>query len=669
MKYYNFGSMVFLVLFFSTTTFCQWSSDPSQNLAVCDTSGEQVLPKISVTSDGGCFIGWFDTRTGNYNVYLQRLDPAGNKMFATNGLLISNHSSLSWIVDWDMIVDDSDNAVIAFSDVRAGGDFKVYAYRVSPNGDFLWGADGVSLSTANDMQPNPRITQTTDGSYIITWPNLSSPSTIAVQKLDAAGNKHYGNDPMYITSGTSEQYTYPVPIPGLNGSYIIGFEGTTGTFPALTVKLYAQNYSSTGTPQWGSSPITISSAGGFPFYELTNIIPDGSGGVVFVWYDDRDFNNLYSTYVQRVNSSGTVLFTANGVEASTLTGRHHINPDVVINPATNDIFAFWIEQNSTQSQAGVSGQKISVAGDRLWTDNGKIFKAMDSNVDLHMSALFRGGNEYVDYLEYVGTGTDNLAKAFSVDSDGNFNWGGNIVTFSTVVSSKSRLVSDIFDNGVSVLAWSDGRQDAGGIYAQNIQSDGSFGGIVPVELTSFTAALNGNDIDLQWQTATETNNSGFEILRLSQNDNYVWEKISFVPGHGTTTAGKNYFFTDENVLPGTYSYRLKQIDFDGSFSYSEIIEVEVIAPLVFSLEQNYPNPFNPTTNIKFLIADFGSVSLKIYDVLGNEVATLINEEKPAGNYEVEFHSAVSNRQLASGIYYYQLRAGIFVETKKMVLMK
>ncbi|MBT8387269.1 MAG: hypothetical protein KJO12_07635, partial [Ignavibacteria bacterium] len=96
MKYYNFGSMVFLVLFFGTTMFSQWSSDPSQNLAVCDTSGEQVLPKISLTSDGGCYIAWFDTREGNYNVYLQRLDPAGNKMFAANGLLISNHASLSW---------------------------------------------------------------------------------------------------------------------------------------------------------------------------------------------------------------------------------------------------------------------------------------------------------------------------------------------------------------------------------------------------------------------------------------------------------------------------------------------------------------------------------------------------------------------------------------------
>ncbi len=504
---------IFILSFFLLTNsaFTQWSTDPNTNLKICDVTGEQVLPKISLTSDGGCYIAWFDTRSGNYNVYLQRLDPSGNKMFATDGLLISDNTQNTYIVDWDMMTDNSDNAVIAFSDIRAGGDFKVYAYLISASGTFLWGANGVSLSTAVDMQPNPRITQTTDGYYIFTWPSLSAPSKIAVQKLDAFGNKLYGNDPLYITSGTSEQYTYPIPIQGSNGSYIIGFEGTTGSFPGLTVHLYAQKYSSAGLPQWGSSPVTISNAGGFPFYEITNLISDGNYGVVFVWYDDRDFNNLYSTFVQHVDSSGTVLFSPNGVEVSALSTNHHLNPDVVIDPSTYEIYAFWIEQNSTQSMAGISGQKLSVSGSKLWGNNGMTFKAMDSNTDLHMSAQFANGNEYVYYLEYIGATQNNLAKAFSVDSDGNFIWAGNIVTFSTVVSSKSRLVSDVYENGVSVLAWSDGRQDAGGIYAQNIQANGLFGGVVPVELTSFNVLQSDNDLILEWQTASEIITLDFKL--------------------------------------------------------------------------------------------------------------------------------------------------------------
>ena len=653
--------LVFLLLLINTTL-AQWSTDPNTNFLICDVTGEQVLPKISLTSDGGCYIAWFDTRTGNYNVYLQRLDPAGNKMFAVNGLLISDHTSSSSIVDWDMMTDNTDNAVIAFSDIRAGGDFKVYAYRISPSGDFLWGTDGVSLSTAADMQPNPRITQTTDGYYIIAWPSLSTPSKIAIQKLDAAGNKLYGTDPLYFISGTSEQYTYPIPIPGVAGSYIIGFEGTTGTFPGLTVHLYTQKFSSAGVPQWGSSPVTISNAGGFPFYEYTNLIPDGNYGVVFVWYDDRDMNNIYSTFVQRVDSTGGVLFTPNGVEVSSLVSNHHLNPDAVINPSTFEIYAFWIEQNNTQSLAGISGQKLSSAGSKLWGSNGMTFKSMDSSTDLHMSAQYEDGSSYVYYLEYIGATQNNLAKAFSVDGNGNFNWAGNIVTFSGVVSSKSRLVSDIFNNGVSVLAWSDGRQDAGGIYAQNIQVNGTFGGVVPVELISFSAKLNADEIILEWQTATETNNSGFEIERAKYDE---WERIGFVPGYGTTTEPITYSFVDDNIGSGVIRYRLKQIDYDGTFKYSNTVEVEIISPLYYQLYQNYPNPFNPTTIISYQIPVSSNVTIKIYDILGNEVSILVNEYKTAGTYNVEFDAI----DLPTGIYLYKLNAGDFAEMRKMILMK
>ena len=195
----------------------------------------------------------------------------------------------------------------------------------------------------------------------------------------------------------------------------------------------------------------------------------------------------------------------------------------------------------------------------------------------------------------------------------------------------------------------------------------------PVELVSFNATSLDNDVKLDWTTATETNNSGFEILRKAQNDN-EWNSIGFVPGFGTTTEPKTYSFTDENVTTGTYKYRLKQIDFDGSFTYSNEIEVIVdFTPKDFVLYQNYPNPFNPNTTIKFEIPSVIAsgakqsqfVTLKVYDILGNEVATLVNEEKRLGVYEVEFNAS----SLASGMYLYKLQAGKFVQLKKMILIK
>jgi len=194
------------------------------------------------------------------------------------------------------------------------------------------------------------------------------------------------------------------------------------------------------------------------------------------------------------------------------------------------------------------------------------------------------------------------------------------------------------------------------------------GGIIPVELIYFTAIIEKNKIHLDWITATETNNQGFAIER--KYNLRDWQRIGFVEGNGTTTETQHYSFTDNDVNPGRYQYRLKQIDYDGSFEYSKIVEVEVGFPTKFSLSQNYPNPFNPVTKIKFEIPgqarnDNTLVTLKVYDLLGREIATLINEEKPAGVYEVEFNGA----NLPSGVYFYRIQAGKYTETKKMLLMK
>ena len=186
---------------------------------------------------------------------------------------------------------------------------------------------------------------------------------------------------------------------------------------------------------------------------------------------------------------------------------------------------------------------------------------------------------------------------------------------------------------------------------------------VPVELTSFSANVVNGGVVLSWTTATEINNSGFQVERSKDNESF--KQITFVPGFGTTTEPKSYSYTDNSVNSGTYYYRLTQIDLNGGYSYSEVLEVNFGLPTEFALEQNYPNPFNPTTTISYSIQELSFVTLKIYDVLGSEVAILVNNKKPAGNYEVEFDAT----GLPSGTYFYRIQAGNFVETKKMILLK
>lgn len=191
--------------------------------------------------------------------------------------------------------------------------------------------------------------------------------------------------------------------------------------------------------------------------------------------------------------------------------------------------------------------------------------------------------------------------------------------------------------------------------------------IVPVELTSFTAYPDGDLVTLNWTTSTEKNNKGFEIQKSLNpaKGQYDWSVVGFVPGSGTTTKQHTYTFKDKNLSAGEYSYRLKQEDYDGSFEYSKIIEVKINPPDLFSLSQNYPNPFNPSTKISYRIKEKGHVYLKVFDILGKEVATLINKVQTPGQYNISFNG----NNLPSGIYIYSLEINNKTLSKKMALLK
>lgn len=188
---------------------------------------------------------------------------------------------------------------------------------------------------------------------------------------------------------------------------------------------------------------------------------------------------------------------------------------------------------------------------------------------------------------------------------------------------------------------------------------------IPVELVSFSAEVFGGKVNLSWITATEINNYGFEIERRNA-ESVVWNNIGFVNGNGSSTEMRYYSFSDNSVPAGKYFYRLKQIDFSGSFEYSNEIEVTILELVKdFTLNQNYPNPFNPSTKISFIIPKAGFTTLKVFDLLGNEVAKIIDGELNQGSYEIVFDAS----GLSSGIYFYTLKSGEFSKTMKMILSK
>ncbi|MBP9580539.1 MAG: T9SS type A sorting domain-containing protein [Ignavibacterium sp.] len=198
---------------------------------------------------------------------------------------------------------------------------------------------------------------------------------------------------------------------------------------------------------------------------------------------------------------------------------------------------------------------------------------------------------------------------------------------------------------------------------------------LPVELSSFSAAIIGSTVKLNWKTATEINNYGFEVERKvgsQQSTVSNYEKIGFVNGNGNSNSPKDYSFVDNNlpagrqgVSSGKYSYRLKQIDNDGQFEYSKIIDVDINGVKKFELSQNYPNPFNPATTISFSLPEASNVKLTLYNLLGQEIETLVNGFKESGVHTVHFNAS----KLNSGIYIYKIETNGLTQTRKMTLVK
>jgi len=570
----NFLIVFVFILSYVEIATAQWSSDPTVNLTVCDTIGEQALSKIGSTSDGGCYISWFDTRSGSYEVYLQRLDASGYKQWGENGLLISSNPQNTWIVDYDLKVDHNDNAVLVFSDIRNGGNLNVFAYLITPSGDFLWGNDGVSLSTSTEFQPNPNVTETNDGNFVVTWIISSTPSKVALQMLSPNGDKLWGTNPVLIESSTVG-FNYPFVVPTDSNGVIVLHTVTTGNFPVQTVKIRATKFSSAGTVSWA---VMIQNLGTIAAFTVPKVYSDKNNGAFVAWHDDRDNNSLQSGFVQRISSSGIIYFPENGAEASLMPSRHKFNPVLAFDSVTENTYVFWMETEPSQSQNGISGQKLSFDGMRLWNDNGKIFKDLSTPNTASISSLtsqMGSDRAYLFYLEGDAGGMNDVVEGFACDTNGDFLWTNDIVTISNSTQQKMQMVSTVDYLYNCKMSWGDNRNGASGIYAQDINPEGELGNPV-------TLIQNGISI-----------------------------------------------------------------------------------PSSFVLFQNYPNPFNPTTTIKYRIPELSFVTLKVYDVLGNEIATFVNEEKSVGSYNVEFNAT----EIPSGIYFYRLQAGSFVETKKMLLLK
>ncbi len=420
-----------------------------------------------------------------------------------------------------------------------------------------------------------------------------------------------------------------------------------------------QNLTSNGWTAFSSSgtnPITVNNGG----LVYTDYVNSDIGNAALLDNDGEDVRKTFSSAV----SSGSIYVS---FLVNVTTNHSTISEEYVLHlrSGTTAFARFWIDYENPNIAFGLSQTKSTSA-------------------HVKTSFNYARNTTYLIILKYSfvsGTLNDEVSmwiKSSGVpDSEVN---AGSPDLGPITTTDESGSTSDPSDIDNIALRQSNPNQNViiDGIRVATSWSQAP----LPVELTSFTATVNDNLVTLNWSTATEVNNYGFNVERTAvetgHDPSLQWETICFVQGHGNCHSSKEYTFTDSPTGGKEFYYRLKQIDFDGSYQYSEIVSVCMENIYQLKLEQNYPNPFNPHTTIKYTIPplqpDVSSregnqrgvfVTLKVYNILGELVTTLVKGQLDAGIYEVEFNGS----KLTSGIYYLVLQSGDFIEIKKCLLIK
>ena len=450
-----------LALLVASISYAQWSSDPMVNLPVADAAGDQVQPKVAPTSDGGCYVSWFDALGNGFDLRLQKLDSAGNEIFPHSGVLVADRS-FSWTNDYGLDVDASGNALLAFRDDRFSG-IQITAAKVSPTGTLLWGASGMQLTNTTAYVAAPKIAGTSDDGVVVAW---TQDSDARVQKLAADGSQVWGAD--VVLSPSVGTYSAS-DLHDAGSDVILSMVHLTGDFYAPK-HLVAQKLDAAGASLWGLLPVAVFDGGSLQFGNFPTFVPDGTGGAVFSWYDTSSLQ--LQCYVQHLLADGTEAFPHNGSAASTNSARVRVSPSAAFNPSTGETFLFWEEQNSAQSESGVYGQKFDSSGGRRWTDDGAVVVPVGSDENTQVRCLTEGPGAFVFWVQSAGLGLDRVCGA-RLDGVGSI----DIAQFdvASAPSGKSRLAAGRSTAGFAILAWQDDRSDAGDIFAQNVNSDGSLG--------------------------------------------------------------------------------------------------------------------------------------------------------------------------------------------------
>lgn len=522
------------------------------------------------------------------------------------------------------ITDDGNGgAIIVWDDRRSGTggtQHDIYSQRIDADGYTQWTEDGVQVCGASEDQTMPQtISDGSDGAIIIWEDRRNTGVDMYAQKINSTGVIQWAADGVPVCLATNQQFE-PQIISDENGGAIIAWKDYRS---GLDYDIYAQHVDVNGNMLWTVDGVAICTAINEQSYH--QIITDGSGGAFVAWQDKR--SGAFDIYAQRIDINGNTLWQTNGVRVCTEANDQRNCQ--LISDGTGGAFIVWRDIRNALNE-DIYAQRIDQDGNRLWDTSGVAVCQVSENQYSPQIISDLNGGAIICWEDYRLDGAPSDIYAQRIDGNGNEIWTVDGVEICTAdnMQNKPFIVND--ESSGAIIVWQDHRKGTeDDVYAQRINSDGI------IQWTQNGVAISVADNDQSTPHLVKDSNNGAIIVwrdhRNSSRD--IYASLIQSDGH---LAGSTSEITDNNAL---------------AFS--------------FKLSQNFPNPFNPVTSIQYSIPQRSNVTLKVYDVLGNEVKTLVNEEKDRGVYSVNFDAS----GLASGMYLYRLQAGSFVETKKMILLR
>lgn len=546
---------------------------------------------------------------------------------AINNAICTNYYDQNQLL---IISDGSGGAITCWNDKRNGlnGTYndEVYAQRIGSDGNILWPIDGIKVTPSNVWSYTNSMCSDGNGGAFITWHAVVDSNSLCVQHINASGTLMWDSSGVIICSTTLSQQIIPkIAGDGNGGAIIVWGDDRNGGSSAAGV--YAQRVNAAGVVQWTANGIVVADTTGFQGGSI-QIASDGSGGAIIAWEDQRSGTTV-EIYTQKLNASGTMLWDSNGVVVNSVVGGS-LYPQL-ISDAGGAIIC-WVDRRNPDWN--IYAQKVNTGGAIQWIVNGVPICAAASNQNSPQLTSDGNGGAIITWNE-LGTGIpDPNIYAQRVNASGTAQWAINGMGVCLAASGQGfpQLTSD--GNGGAVITWQDARtNNIQDIYAQRIDSSGS--------------SIWAND-GVAVSTATFV--QSFPVVL---NDGINGMIIAWTDLRSDLSGQRHDVYTQRVRSNGTLG------------GVTGVNENNNFLPTAFTLEQNYPNPFNPTTMIRYELPAPARVVLKVFDLLGRETATLVEGIENAGYKSVKFDAS----GLASGVYFFRLQSGSFVDTKRLLLLR